>query len=55
MVVTKPMRSTKTLKVLLFSTSKTMKLHNELPVYKATYDMLPEIFQLCVILQSVLF
>jgi hypothetical protein len=24
-----------------------MKLHNELPVYKATYDMLLEIFQLC--------
>jgi hypothetical protein len=24
-----------------------MKLHNELSVYKVTYDMLPEIFQLC--------
>lgn len=24
-----------------------MRLHSELPVYKATYDMLLEIFQLC--------
>jgi hypothetical protein len=32
-----------------------MKLDNELTVYKATYDILPEIFQLCVILQCVLF